>query len=401
MELLTKAQAAAALSRTRLDIDDFVASGMLNAEDVGGLTWITQKSVLALLKALPAKGPVPEAERAAARRTTLKTLGLGLLSCLVDRRILQPLEAGIANGLQDEPREQLQRVLGIDPNSPLSVSCGPVLRNLGNFHPDNRAGGSAILASILPPNDRRVSLLFSPRKGLRLQDSEGILIAGGPVGCLHSRIAFEFEGRAPKRLTRRANPIIPLRWYGLADETDQRVKQLGRVHYVMEGVGSVFPNNWPLVDTISSRTWEVRTGRAVPSPRPADKAYQLQDNYLTLTRMPNFLSPAAPKLIRTEADAKSWPQLVALDGRNSIGTRGAALLAQSAGQGALNDALDAIKRFGPSYQLLFRLTNLVTNSGFSQFSRISFVEAHEIQLSPALLTAAHRYSQRRLAAESA
>ena len=77
MELLTKAQAAAALSRTRLDIDDFVASGMLNAEDVGGLTWITQKSVLALLKALPAKGPVPEAERAAARRTTLKTLGLG------------------------------------------------------------------------------------------------------------------------------------------------------------------------------------------------------------------------------------------------------------------------------------------------------------------------------------
>jgi hypothetical protein len=401
VDLLTKSQAAAALSRTSDEIDQFVASGLLTTENVGALTWISQKSVLALLPALPGKGPLPEAERAAVRRTLLKNLGLGLLGCVLDRRMLQPLEASIAKALQGEPREHLQRMVGIDPTTSLSVSCGPVLRNLGDFHPDNRAGGSAILASLLPPNDRRVSLLFSARKGLRLEHGEGLLIAGGPVGCLYSRIAFEFEGHSPKRLVRRSRPIIPLRWYGLANELDPRVKELGRVSYVMEGVGTVFPNNWPLVDTISSRTWEVRTGRAIPGSRPAEQAYQLHDNYLTVTRMPNFLSPAVPKLIRTNTDLESWPQLVNLDGRNSIGTRGAELLTQSEGQTALRDALDATKRFGPSYQLLFRLTNLVSNGGFSRFSRISFVDAHELRLPPSVLSAAHRYAQRRLASEIA
>lgn len=275
-----------------------------------------------------------------------------------------------------------------------SFSVGSLFDQINDYHPDNVAGGSAIYSSLL--NTDELIVPAPGDSGIEIDPQGNILIVGGPVGTKYSRIALEFDGPDPRHLERSADPIIPLRWYGLANVDDPRVKDRGKVFYMMEKVGPVSPSNWPLIDTHRAEPWVVETGTRLGGLAYDLPTYWLRDNYLTITRIPNFLSVRGADLLSRQTELARWPQLVILDGRNGLGTRGAELLTMTTGDEALRGAAHAIRNFGSAYQLLFRLTNLATDAAFSRFVGIEFIDAFEIHIDQGVLARAFAYAQRRL-----
>ena len=394
---IPKWQAALILARTSEELDLLIQSGVLKVEDIEGVTCVNPDLVRSLIPKFRQPGVVAEGTRGVLRRDLLIA---GVWATIFDVKIQRSLDNAIAAIASFKPREKVEQLLGFN-GSALDVSYGSLLRNLNNYHPDNRAGGSAILAALTNPKELRFPFSFGSGHGIDIHRDNNILVAGGPVGCRYSRIAFEFVGPDSKRLKRRDNPIVPLRWYGIADAEDSRVLELGEVTYYLEGEEKqIYANNWPLIDSQKSQLLTVQVGRSVDRGLVARQAFWLEDNYLTITRLPNFLSWRAANLLESNADLSTWPQLVILDGRNGLGTRGAELLTQPAGEEALRNALQEVGKFaGSAYQVLFKLTCVNTNTGFSRFTRIDFVDAHEVRMPQNVLREAHAYAQDQLTAK--
>lgn len=392
-ELIPKAQAARELSLTPEELDRLIEKCSLEIEDIGGVTFVSQNSVNRLLPMFQRTGVIAEETRGVLRRDFLIA---GSMWSLVDIHVMPSLERAIVASPSVGQREKVEELLGLH-SSALEVSYGPLLKDLDSFHPDNCAGGNAIYAALIGREELLFPHLFGTGRGIDIDRDNNILVAGGPVGCTYTRIAFEFEGPDAKHLTRRNNPVVPLRWYGIADSDDPLVRQLGQVAYILEGENKIIcPNNWPLIDTQARQPKVVSVGKRVENNSTRRRTFWLADNYLTITRLPNFLSWRANHLLSTRANTSSWPQLVILDGRNGLGTRGAELLTQKAGEEALHNALLAVSKFGSAYQILLKLTSISTDTGFSRFTCIEFIDAHEVRMSHDALKQAYTYAQQRL-----
>ncbi len=303
----------------------------------------------------------------------------------------KPLQRHLELGTTGSTQDMLRELLKIHDGS-LSVSLGELGRD-GNFSPDNVAGGTSIYAGMT--GTEYVHRLPESGEEMLINSSGNLLMAGGPVGSIESRIAFEFTGPENNRMERKT-AIIPLRWYGLANHLDPRVAEQRKLFYLGEDGEPREAFNWPLVDLKQRNNYISAKGGA----RATEKADWMEDNYLTVTRIPNFLSESAEELIRKAVPPSEWPHFVMLDGRNGIGTRGAALLASSAGQDALRKATDHISKLGSSsYQVIFHLTNL-DKERRSEFKRIEYYDHDTIPIDLEVLRKARAYAKQRLRADT-
>lgn len=258
------------------------------------------------------------------------------------------------------------------------------IRDGGGYHPDNLAAGTELV--------RALGLL--PGKGVLVNQTDKVfqypdgdlIVVGGPVSNPISKIAFEFEGRDPRRQKRRDGAIVPLQWWGMADESDYLVKQLPLLNIYMENEGLVPLTHWPLC---------VQDGEPMYITAPLiNGMHKPLESFLTITRLPNFVCHTFSSVLNDRRPEASWPSLLVIDGRNGVATRAAELLTQVAGLKALARAKKAISNSRVGFQILFKLGDLWfnKNGGFDQYRSIEFVEAAIIDPPQELWLKAHKYA---------
>lgn len=138
----------------------------------------------------------------------------------------------------------------------------------------------------------------------------------------------------------------------------------------MEGVGPVATVNWHYVDTKKRKRIRPEPGKRI-TVKEGD-AYIPRDNYLLVTRLPNFLTSDFEELL--QLDPSVWPHLLVFEGNHGLGTRAAELLVGSAGLKALEEAKSEL-RGATEFQVLFRVTGIeLTDKGFHRFHKIELVE---------------------------
>jgi len=267
----------------------------------------------------------------------------------------------------------------------------PKYRGRHPYHVDNWAAGVALTGPLGLPGLK--NLVHRQDSG-RMDLSGDLVIVGGSTSTDETMIAWELEGPNDQELSRPADPILPLRWYDIADVNHPSILNSDPIGYVYEGWGPRSSAAWPIqeIDLATgkpSKLWMPETGSETVTIK--DVRFPVpHDNYLCVTRLPNFLS--------TEFDAAGtsgrWPHLLVISGGNGIGTRAAGLLTSSAGVEALRDAEVALGG-AREFQVLFRAHGLQrAGGGFHRLQRIEFVAAQPLDL----IISAERY---RLAHERA
>jgi hypothetical protein len=179
------------------------------------------------------------------------------------------------------------------------------------FHVDNVAAANALSGSLglLEGVTRRQA-----HSDLDLFPDGDAIIFGRPTSTKWTEIAWEFEGPEQRRKTRNPHPILKLAYYGGSDEGDYP----DRVAWNIEGVGARETANWPFVCDDPQRgmprliypKYGTKTltvdGRQVPI---------LSDNYLLITRIPNFMGPGFAKIAQVTPEDK-WPALIVFEGNH-------------------------------------------------------------------------------------
>ena len=121
------------------------------------------------------------------------------------------------------------------------------------------------------------------------------------------------------------------------------------------------------------------------------------ESYLTITRIPNFVSETFAEAVANMDDPAFWPSLFVVDGRTGIATRAVELLSQATGCEAVEKAEKAIRSCRCGFQLLFRVGDLSpVGSGFDRYSAIEFVDMEPLDATKDLWVQAHRYARQRV-----
>jgi hypothetical protein len=262
-----------------------------------------------------------------------------------------------------------------------------------HFHPDNWAAGVSVAAT-LESRNLTVDELRAAR-GLPLQLEGEIFIAGGPNSTQETSVAWEFEGSSDQELDRREGALLPLRWWGVSNRNDPGVTSAEPHGYIMEDVGPTKESVWPLIDRLDRSS--------VLDMIPTDEYINVDgerlrvpgNNYLIATRVPNYLDPGFPTILRR---GLPWPHLLVFEGANGIGTRAVELLSSAAGLQALQDAVDELDG-AREFQLLFEAYAPQRDviSGFHRFSRIRLVAAHKVtNVEDQVWEGLHNYAQSRI-----
>jgi hypothetical protein len=167
------------------------------------------------------------------------------------------------------------------------------------------------------------------------------------------------------------------------------------VGYSMEHVGAVEDQIWPLVDSQTASP-EVQTIPSEDSVSVNGRHLAVPyNNYLIVSRLPNFLDPRFPDLVRAH---RATPHLTVFEGANGIGTRAVDLLLSAAGLRSLEDAADKLDG-ARNFQLLFEVYGPSSFPfGLHRFTRIRFVAAHDLSdVDTTAWQEAHRYARARIA----
>lgn len=242
-------------------------------------------------------------------------------------------------------------------------------------HPDNAAAGRA-LRPVLGMYDQPPAIDTGPDSSqLKILTEGDVVLLGGPASTHLTRIVWEFEGSNNRELKRDPNPILPLRFYGLAEVNNLSVQQCGHVGWRLESVGHIRTINWPFMDTKKKQLIVPERGPK-KSTYLSDNKIEIQgesvwlpyDNYLIVTKLPNFLSS------RRQGHPSSWPQLLVFQGNNGVGTRAAELLLQPAGLEALEHVQSKLQGVS-AFQVIFRVCDIeLTKQGFHRFRKIEALD---------------------------
>lgn len=115
------------------------------------------------------------------------------------------------------------------------------------WSPDNLAAHRAIKDPLELPDVE--ATVISDEETVEIDRNGDIVVIGGPVSTPLSMVAFEFEGPNHDELDRPVKPIIPLKYYGIANKKDVSVKSDKLMIYKAEGMGERSRVNWHLVNT--------------------------------------------------------------------------------------------------------------------------------------------------------
>jgi hypothetical protein len=269
------------------------------------------------------------------------------------------------------------------PDFPQTGSAGEVRPSSGRFHPDNEAAFLR-LATALGVDFRA----GHAEPSLNMVRNGDVFLVGGPKSTGLTRVAWEFEGDDEARLTRPAEPILKqLRWYGVSDESDIHDTRIG---WRLESVGPVAAANWPLVDTKTKKRYRgANPSRNSIITASGEEVFEPKDNWLIVTRLPNFLADlrSLPNLDLRSPD--TWPGLLVFEGAHGLGTRAAELLLETQGQMLIEQAEHELRRFGmEAYQLRFEVKDLEVSvadledprKAVHRFARIDLLDIEPLEI---------------------
>jgi hypothetical protein len=126
----------------------------------------------------------------------------------------------------------------------------------------------------------------------------------------------------------------------------------------------------------------------------------LSDNYLIVTKLPNFLSLNFTDILKEEGDPSTWPSMLVFDGMNGIATRAVELLMQPQGVKLLDSIKNEVSRL-PAFQLLFKVSDFEpTDKGDKGFHKAHTIQLWDdpirLDLDSAIYQKAHDYAMSRL-----
>jgi excisionase family DNA binding protein len=237
------------------------------------------------------------------------------------------------------------------------------------FSRSNLAAGIALIGPLNLLDSKPI--VMPPNERIGIQPGGDLIAVGGPNSTPITMVAWEFDGPNDRQLVRRPDPLIPLRYYSLSDETDPTIAQDVRIGWFGEGFEPVSTVNWPVLDT-----WTGKRLRPQPGKRISIKTGDVHlpvDDYLIVTRIPNYLSSDFEG--KLQLDPTVWPYMLVFDGSHGLATRAAELLVSDAGLDALRSARNMLGR-ASAYQLLFRVTKVeLTEGGFHRYQTIQLEDA--------------------------
>ncbi|MBV8893821.1 MAG: hypothetical protein JO266_17945 [Acidobacteria bacterium] len=272
-----------------------------------------------------------------------------------------------------------------------SIDRAGYLPRIGDTHghPDHAVAVFS-LHNALTQRDRGMEIPLSSLLGGDL--SGNIVVIGGPNATRYTRIAWDLRGSpsSPFKLERSKSAILPLRWWGFSDAEQLRDEPFAA--WIIDGIGPVVRPNWPLVDRENPKSANIPASQLGSRIQVGDKVgYELVDNYLLITKVPNFFNPSFESEIGL--GRKRWSWLLVVEGLHGIGSKAIELLLTKSSK-ALEAAL--LKLGDAQYfQLLFKAFG---NINGRRFTTIEFVDA-DISLSKvndADYVKMHKDAQKRL-----
>jgi hypothetical protein len=371
---LSVSQAAVILGADPESVRSFIKSGILSADKIDGRYQIAEDDVVALANKL-GRGRT-RSPSVMGRRRFVKGLG-GLALAVASSGFYDAAKAfWIELDQEQEAIELFRSLFGyVDSGSQaFDYSLGRMKYDGPHgYHPDNWATGVSLAGPLGLPDIEQIRK--QPHQTMNLEGD--LFVIGGSSSTDETMIAWELEGPNDRQLRRRADPILPLRWFGIADEKDPYVLDTSPIAYRYQGVGAQETVAWPIVEADPStgqvqRHWTPQPGKKVIE--VGDKKLPLPtDNYLYISRIPNVLDSEFPSLQR----GHKWGHMLIFGGSNGIGTRAAALLPSAAGLPALRAAHDSLKG-ASEFQVLFRVEGLIERFGHHEFEKIDFIDSYRL-----------------------
>lgn len=277
------------------------------------------------------------------------------------------------------------------------VNLGRRTYSSGQIHPDNKAAGKTLNKVIGLYDTASSNAQIVPSIDTPLDDD--VVLVGGSASTPFTRIVFEQDGPFDYKLSRSKRPIIPLPYYGLSDPTPIKTDRVG---LVIEGVGPVAQYNWACVYTGPSgnkekmlRSTPGREELNVEQEGRIETVHVPIDNYLIITKLPNFLSSKF-EVASERNDRSTWPHVIVFDGMHGVGTRAVELLLREEGFETI-EFLNRELHGTTEFQVVFRPKEIQrTDEGFHRAHAIELIDVVPLQLDTKIYQEAHKYAMRRL-----
>jgi hypothetical protein len=269
-------------------------------------------------------------------------------------------------------------------SGPFDYTLGRPKYRKGPYSPystDNWAAGVALARPLGLDAFSPVSSLPTP--GIPLHRKGDLFVVGGVNSTDETMIAWEFDGPNDLQLRRPQRPILPLRWHYLADITEPSLRDAVPLAYSSQNSQAKAVLPWPIVEVDPA----IGTVRRLLMPEASTVTVTVQgnrisvprNNYVIITRLPNFLAPEFGRPHPPNHSRK--PSMLVIEGTNGIGTRAVELLTTSrSGRDAILRAETALSG-SKAFQVLFRVQSpLLDRRGAHRFQEIEFVDFHTMDL---------------------
>lgn len=237
-----------------------------------------------------------------------------------------------AEAIKNEELEKVKKEfisnLGIA-NRILHIDGGPLSAS-GKFNPYHRIAWIALEKAISSYTEGRVRVDIV--RDLPTPSKENGAIFGGPNSNALTKIAFEFEGKDPKKLNPRKNFEIPYRFYGLSDIEKLADRDDRAFKMPLKGLGELDHYNWGFIDRFDNNPYRLYNCKLDSKGKPLNDP-------LLITKVPNIFS-----------DLSSPRNLVFIDGAHSLGTGAFSLLLQ---KHSLLRQINSVIKGREAFQILF------------------------------------------------
>jgi hypothetical protein len=185
----------------------------------------------------------------------------------------------------DEQCNGFLRKLGLD-HGLVQMDIGPKDSRISNYRYDSAASGNALRTAINAYYDKaRVDVVdLHPYDSLAMRTDGHLVLFGGPNANPLTAIALGLEGTGNNLMPSEDyyRDIVPLRFYGISDVSDERIQD--HIFICKRGFGSqaIRKLNWGFIDRNTGELHNCKKRNADGGP---------VHDPLLITKMPNIFSP--------------------------------------------------------------------------------------------------------------
>jgi len=247
----------------------------------------------------------------------------------------------------------------------------------GGYHRDHQAACESILQG--------QPLFCEAEKVLSIQTlaatavSGDMVVIGGPMSTPIVADAWQYHSLGDSGFTRAEKPLLRLPYSFLVDGTDDRMKTMKKVGWVMADGTLGKSLNRPLIDLNDRHSLHIPGYDKETIVVDGERVHVPSDNDLVITRLPNFLSKEYS--IDRGRNPTTWGNLIVIQATNGLGTRAAGLLLTHVGKEALIKAKRDIPNDSHAFQVHFKVRDpFKIESGVHCFGKIDYVRSAVLTL---------------------